>query len=238
MDRMRACGVCDVGSIPTEGTKMIKKFLQSLFKNFIECFSIKNLRWHLLAIGLTYILVNSGFDWFYFKVTRNNFLQEISIASTLLGFLVPFILPVAIYLWGKFKKIKETGLVSLGVIQAGLISFFISVVYKAFTGRIQPEFLTNSGVDISKEFQFGFLRHGVFWGWPSSHTMVAFAMSFALITFYPKNKKVFYVALLYAFFIGLGVSISIHWFSEFVAGAILGALVGIVVGKNCNTLPI
>ena len=25
MDRMRACGVCDVGSIPTEGTKYAKR---------------------------------------------------------------------------------------------------------------------------------------------------------------------------------------------------------------------
>jgi hypothetical protein len=37
-------------------------------------------------------------------------------------------------------------------------------------------------------------------------------------------------ALLYAFYIGLGVSVTIHWFSEFVAGAITGSVVGIVVG--------
>ena len=31
MDRMRACGVCDVGSIPTEGTNTIKVPMFLLF---------------------------------------------------------------------------------------------------------------------------------------------------------------------------------------------------------------
>jgi hypothetical protein len=39
-------------------------------------------------------------------------------------------------------------------------------------------------------------------------------------------------ALLYAFYIGLGVSVTIHWFSEFVAGAIIGSVIGTVVGRS------
>jgi hypothetical protein len=42
-------------------------------------------------------------------------------------------------------------------------------------------------------------------------------------------------ALLYAFYIGLAVSISIHWLSEFVAGAIIGSLIGRVVGNGVAT---
>ena len=57
-------------------------------------------------------------------------------------------------------------------------------------------------------------------------------MSFALIMMYPKNKLVKIVALAYALYIGLGVSVSIHWFSDFVAGAILGTLIGVIVGKQ------
>ncbi len=212
---------------------MVKNFLKSLGKNSVECFSRYNIFWHFLAIGLTYLLVVSGFDWYYFEVTRNVFLQEAALIPSIIGFLVPIILPIVIYIVGKRRKDNDNTVVALGVIQAGLIGYVISIIYKAFTGRIQPEFLThNSILDISREFNFGFLQHGVFWGWPSSHTAVAFAMSFALIIFYPKNKKVLYFSLLYAFFIGLGVSVSIHWFSDFVAGAIIGSLVGIVVGKN------
>ena len=38
--------------------------------------------------------------------------------------------------------------------------------------------------------------------------------------------------LAYAFYVGIGVSATIHWFSEFAAGGIFGTLVGVVVGKS------
>jgi membrane-associated phospholipid phosphatase len=77
----------------------------------------------------------------------------------------------------------------------------------------------------------------MFWGWPSSHTTVAFAMAACLITLYPGNKKLILFASLYAFYIGLGVSVTIHWFSEFVAGAIIGSVIGMVVGRSFKSKP-
>jgi membrane-associated phospholipid phosphatase len=44
-----------------------------------------------------------------------------------------------------------------------------------------------------------------------------------------------WLALAYAGYIGLGVSMTIHWFSDFAAGAILGAVIGVVVGKAFGT---
>jgi len=40
------------------------------------------------------------------------------------------------------------------------------------------------------------------------------------------------VAILYAFYVGIGVSLTIHWFSDFAAGAIIGSVIGAVVGKS------
>ena len=80
-----------------------------------------------------------------------------------------------------------------------------------------------------------FLRGGIFWGCPSSHTAVAFAMTFALFTFFHESKKLKYYALIYAFYIGLGISMSIHWFSDFAAGSILGAVTGVAVGQSLKT---
>jgi uncharacterized protein YcfJ len=37
--------------------------------------------------------------------------------------------------------------------------------------------------------------------------------------------------LVYALYIGLGVSMTIHWCSDFVAGTILGSVIGVVVGR-------
>ncbi|MES3032232.1 MAG: phosphatase PAP2 family protein [Patescibacteria group bacterium] len=217
---------------------MLRNFLNGLRKNTIESFTGKNVLWHFLAIVLTYIIVTSGFDWFYFESTRNVFLQQLTLLPAIIGFFVPIAIPTIIYIFGKLRKNTRNIIASLGVAQAGLIGYLISIVYKTFTGRTQPEFLTHiSTMDISRDFNFGFLQHGIFWGWPSSHTAVAFAMSFALVMLYPNNKKVKFLALLYAFYIGIGISISIHWFSDFVAGAIIGALVGIVVGKNFLEVP-
>lgn len=90
--------------------------------------------------------------------------------------------------------------------------------------------------DFSHDFRFGWLRGGVFWGWPSSHTTIAFAMATTVFTLFPKNKWLGGLALAYAGYIGLGVSMTIHWLSDFVAGAILGTVIGVVVGKSflCN----
>ncbi|HTE48387.1 MAG TPA: phosphatase PAP2 family protein, partial [Candidatus Paceibacterota bacterium] len=69
------------------------------------------------------------------------------------------------------------------------------------------------------------------WGWPSSHATIAFAVATTLFVLYPKNLAVRILALLSAFYIGIGVSMSIHWFSDFISGAILGSLIGFIVGR-------
>ena len=127
----------------------------------------------------------------------------------------------------------------LAVGQSAILGLLISGFYKAFTGRIQPPghslmaISSNNLVDISRDFQFGFLRHGVYWGWPSTHATLAFAISAAFWTLFPENKIIRFLALIYAFYVGIGVAItSIHWFSEFVAGAIIGSVIGITVGKS------
>lgn len=90
----------------------------------------------------------------------------------------------------------------------------------------------NVGQDISHFFHFGFLRGGVFWGWPSSHTTIAFAMAVTVFILYPKRRWLGVAAVLYAFYIGIGVSTTIHWFSDFVAGAIIRSVIGSLVWKS------
>ena len=57
-------------------------------------------------------------------------------------------------------------------------------------------------------------------------------MAVTVCTLWPKRWWLGLMAILYAFYIGLGVSMTIHWYSDFVAGAIIGSVVGIVVGKS------
>ncbi len=211
---------------------MCKAFLTALPQRFVASFRGANFFWHLFAIILTALLVLSGFDWWYFTATRGSIYLQLALPAAIIGFFVPVLLPVVLYWFGSRGRPRLV-VAAVAAAQAGILGWFISSVYKAFTGRIQPEFLTyTSHVDISRDFNFGFLQHGIFWGWPSSHTAVAFAMSMALVCIFPRNRLVAGAALLYALFIGLSVSISIHWFSDFVAGAIIGSVIGRTVGRS------
>ena len=209
----------------------MKYFIYSLPKNILKCFTNYNWIWHIIAIVLTSILVLTNADWYYFLSTRSNTLMYIFFPSIILGGMLPFIIPFCLIAGGYFTKIKKIEIVGWAIAQAALIGSIISSVYKAFTGRIQPNLqdITNN---ISHNFNFGFLKHGIFWGWPSSHTTIAFAMAFTLITLFPKNKIIRITSFIYSLYIGIGVSFSIHWFSECLSGAIIGIIIGIVVAKS------
>jgi membrane-associated phospholipid phosphatase len=116
-----------------------------------------------------------------------------------------------------------------------IVASVVSAAYKALTGRTQPAvtyyLASPSDIDNSGEFHFGFLRNGIFWGWPSSHTAVACAGAIALVLV-SSSKTVRIFALAFAGFIALGASIGFHWLSDVAAGAIMGTLIGTVVGRS------
>jgi membrane-associated phospholipid phosphatase len=187
--------------------------------------------WHLLFIVLTVILVRSGFDWWYFSATRSPVLRTWMFPSAPIGGLVPLVLPLTLIVTGFITLNSRTALTGWAIGQAALIGSLLSSTYKAFTGRVHPN-MHDVGTDISHDFRFGMLRGGVFWGWPSSHTTIAFAMAATVFTLFPKQRWLGWLAIAYALYIGLGVSMTIHWCSDFVAGACLGAIIGLVVGKS------
>jgi membrane-associated phospholipid phosphatase len=214
----------------------MKQFLSTLPRNVIACFKGRMILWHLMAIVLTCILATSGFDWLYFRSTRS--LWPWMFPAAVIGQLVPITLPIVLLLVGDAAEKSVTTRTGWAVGQAALIGWFISSCYKAFTGRPHP--LHHTDIDTSHVFQFGFLRGGIFWGWPSSHTATAFAVSITLFTMFPRKTWLRILAIVYAFYIGIGVSMTIHWFSDFVAGAIIGTVIGVTVGKSfsaANPLP-
>lgn len=210
----------------------MKNFFQTLFKNIKGSFQKKIFIWHILAFFATYVLVSSGFDWHYFTVMQNELLHLIFWPGVIIGGLLPILVPLFLVITGRIGKSKRKEMIGWALAQAGAAGWLISSSYKTITGRIQPD-LINLTTDISGNFQFGFYRHGIFWGWPSSHTTVAFAMSVASIFLMKKNNQIGkLIVMAYALYIGISVSFSVHWFSDFIAGAIIGTVVGIVVGKN------
>jgi membrane-associated phospholipid phosphatase len=211
----------------------MRQFLMTLPRNLVGCFKGRSIVWHIIAIVLTFILVTSGFDWRYFLATRNPTLRSWMFPAVLLGMMLPLALPLILFAFGIIARNVRAVLTGWAVAQAALLGLLVAAAYKAVTGRAHPSH--GVGADISHVFHFGWLRGGVFWGWPSSHTTVAFAMAVTAFTLCPKQRWVGFGAILYAFYVGIGVSMTIHWFSDFVAGAIIGAVIGTVVGKSFST---
>lgn len=216
----------------------MKTLFYHFFRNLVRCFSGRNIFWHLLAIVFTAIIVLTGFDWRWFMLTRNISWLIVLWPAVFLGGILPIFVPLVLLVTGKIINSLKIINFAWALGQAAILGLLISGFYKAFTGRIPPHGYFRSTLSISQPlidtshgFQFGILRGGVFWGWPSTHTTIAFAMALTLWRLFPENKIIKYTSILYAFYVGLGVSVSIHWFSEFAAGAILGSVIGIVVGK-------
>jgi membrane-associated phospholipid phosphatase len=142
---------------------------------------------------------------------------------------VPIGLPLNLFLLSGITRNAQARMTARAISQAEVIGGIVAAGYKALTGRAHPAH--GVATDLSQVFRFGLLRGGVFWGWPSSHTTIAFAMAVTVFTLFPKQRWLGYVALTYAVYVGLGVSMTIHWFSDFAAGAIIGAVIGVVVGR-------
>lgn len=204
-------------------------FFFSLPRNILRSFARDRLFWHIVAIIVTWISVSSGFDWLYFKTTRP--IARYLFPAVFLGWLVPVMFPVVSYIAGLLSRNRRLIFSAYAAAQAAVIGLIISSVYKALTGRPGLREARLRMIDTSREFRFGFLKGGVFFGWPSSHTTVAFAMAAAVWTLYPESRRVRCIAVLYALFVGIGVSMTIHWFSDFLAGAIIGTLIGLTVGN-------
>jgi membrane-associated phospholipid phosphatase len=208
----------------------MKRFLSTLPCNLLDCFKGRMVLWHSIAIILTFILVASGFDGLYFASTRNPMVRSWMFPAVVIGGLLPIGLPLGLLAIGIISRSARITLTGWAVGQTEFIGAIVAAAYKAITGRAHPSH--GVGADLSHVFHFGFLRGGVFWGWPSSHTTIAFAMAVTLFRLFPKQRWLGFVAITYSFYVGIGVSMTIHWFSDFIAGAIIGTVVGVVVGKS------
>lgn len=212
---------------------MFKAFLSGFPAALRRLFSWPHLVLGVIAGALTYLCVVSGFDWYFYEHTRDIFF--LALPAAIIGFFVPILLPFGLYMYGEVWK-KEFYRHTAGLVaQAGALAWLLSSTLKAFTGRLQPEFYTHlSTIDNSHEWLFGFWRHGIFWGWPSSHTTVAIAVSCVVAYQFRHKPPVVTLALLYGTYIALGVSVSIHWFSDALAGVIFGYIVYRAVVDKIN----
>jgi membrane-associated phospholipid phosphatase len=209
----------------------------NLGNNFLDSFRGNNIYLHLTAIAATALCVEGEVDY-----NVEHYLNQHSefgswahpVVST--GTFLPFIAGGSLFVYAKTKNDNETLGASFAVLQASLIEFLYNSTLKAVTGRPNPDWRHVSDMDsLSRTFRFGFLRGGVFWGWPSGHTASTMAVVSALTSYYPDKvwlKVAGFGLVAYTMF---GVSANnrggMHWFSDAVAGALMSYAVGSTVGK-------
>ena len=190
---------------------------------------------HAMAIVLTFVIAISGLDWYWNLLNAHHLYGPIDHAVLLLGTIVPFLGPLITFAYGKLGKKRKVATAGLLLWQSMFIAMIVQSFYKAFTGRVPPWSSELNGEDLSLLFRFGFLRGGIHAGWPSGHTMIAFAMTVSLMKFLPEKKWPWMCALPYAAFMGIGMNVStIHWLSDTVAGMLIGIAIGLTVGKSYN----
>jgi membrane-associated phospholipid phosphatase len=193
----------------------------------------------MAASAGTYALVATNVDWKWNRLGYNHKAFAYSgMPSVAIGGLVPISIPLGLYIYGRNKHNTELQITGLALGQAALLGMSISSCIKVFTGRMPPGILDKKPEksDYSREFGFGFLRRGAFDGWPSGHTMTAFAMATTLIELYPNNTAIRIGGLVYASTVGIGVSMNIHWLSDAFSGALLGYAIGKTVGRNFKSI--
>ncbi len=213
----------------------------NLFGNFgnniINSFKGNNLYLHLAGIALTSLLVTQNVDY---KVEHffNQHPDYGKWARPILvtGQLLPFIVGGGLYAYGKLGNDNEFIGASFAVLQASLIEFLYNSTLKAITGRPGPDWRHNPDMEsLSKTFRFGFLRGGIFWGWPSGHTSATMAVVSALTNYYPNSTWLKIVGYSWVAYTIFGVSSinrgGMHWFSDAIAAALMAYAVGSTVGK-------
>ena len=208
----------------------------NLGNNIVNSFKNDNLYLHLAGVTSTF-LVSSNTD-FYVEKFFNEHEEFGNAARPVIHWAMyfPFVVGGSLYAYGKLNKDNEAVGASFAVLQSSLIAFLYNSLLKAVTGRPHPDWRNTKDMrTLSKTFRFGFMRGGIFWGWPSGHTSSTMAVVSALTNFYPEKTWLKIAGYSYVAYMIFAVSSlnrgGMHWFSDAVAAAFMSYAIGSTIGK-------
>jgi len=211
--------------------------LTGLPDNVVSGFSGWNLALHLGALAATPLIVGNGADTqvHNFFVEHDAF-EPLSYGGVYGGYLLPFALGGTLLGVGLLGDSRRELAASGAVLQATALAFVYQSLLKAVTGRLPPDSMAYPDDAASRGFQFGFLRGGIHYGWPSGHLMTTTAIFTSLLPLYPNSVALRVGGGVLLAYMLLSVlshdASSMHWFSDVVAGSLMGWAIGRGVGAG------
>ncbi|MGE5621099.1 MAG: phosphatase PAP2 family protein [archaeon] len=213
------------------------KIYSGIGDNIVNSFKGNNIYLHLAGIASTAILVSTSSDYYFHKYFNGNEAYgRIGRPVIHIAQYFPFAVGGSLYAYGKLNSDNQAVGASFAVLQSTALAFVYNSLLKAVTGRPHPNWREEKDMEaLSKQFRFGFLRGGIFWGWPSGHTSSTMAVVSALTSFYPDKTWLKIVGYGYTAYMMFAVSSlnrgGMHWFSDAVAAAFMSYAIGSTVGK-------
>lgn len=193
------------------------------------------LAFHATGSAATYFLSKNDNDLKVARFVARQSEVAYGIAFTpgmMMGTFFPILVPGYMYFISDNPALNNTGAVAA---QATAVAFLYNNILKAITGRAHPDADKNSG-ELSRDFKWGFFRRGVFYGWPSGHSMTNAALAMSIASYHRDNPWVVGGCALYAGYIAtsmvMGAKGQAHWFSDAVAGTLMGASIGWYIGNT------
>lgn len=199
-------------------------------------FSGTNLLFHLGGLVASGAIIYSGTDYKVHNYFReNDGFDKFSVPGVYLGYIVPVVLGAGLWAEGLYNHSSGKYLAGCAVLQATVIAVSYSTVLKAITGRPNPKNEKFENDSYSKEFNFGFLKRGAHYGWPSGHLLVNIAAVTSCMSYYKNNALVNTLGVTYLGYLTASVisheKSTMHWTSDVVTGTLMGCAIGSSVGK-------
>lgn len=140
------------------------------------------LGFHMLGGALTYKFSMENNDLMVARFAARQDQLVYGIAFTpgmMMGTFFPILVPGYMYFISDNRALNNTGAVA---VQATAVAFLYNNILKAISAREHPDAELNSG-ERSRDFKWGFFRRGVFYGWPSGHSMTNAAMAMSIASY-------------------------------------------------------
>lgn len=208
------------------------------WKNAKESFT-ENKTYHFAAIALTPALIVTDVDANVHNAFRGSSTKLFDVGDVM-GYIGSFVLGVPLYVFGEGTHNKKTIGASYAVAQTTIITLSTVSILKGVTGRHPPRNDDSKSTEWqSRQFSYGVLNRGIFNGWPSGHMATITSLASAMIHYYPELEWVKYAGFGAMTYLMATISIhshgEMHWFSDGVAGGLIGYAIGKTVGTNMRS---